>query len=199
MSTPANDLIHSDLFRRPMRGSITPAQARFLGQLPCKLVMWGHHFARLQPGLAADVSEERGLAPGASRGVPRQREGVPEHALCAAPHAERIRQMGPVRGKAIELDPGRQSLGGAGPCAMVGGRGPSGRRRVSEAFYRLEAGIDRHGLSPRIRDRIRMLGAGEGWSAKRRLLCSFVGPEPEGRSDRETPTQLPSFRCSSKV
>ena len=50
----------------------------------------GHHLARLQPPpLAALLSEERDQVSGAGlhRGLSRQREVLPQHALCAAPDA----------------------------------------------------------------------------------------------------------------
>ena len=78
----ANDLVHSELFRPPY-ARITPAQARFLGQR-YKLVMW-------------HLSEERHEIPraGCHRGVPRQRKGFPQHALCASPHAGEDSADGP--------------------------------------------------------------------------------------------------------
>ena len=83
----ANDLIHSELFRPPY-ARITPAQARFLGQR-YKLVMWDI-ISRLQPPpVAPHLPEECHETPraGRHRGVPRQRKGVPQHALRPAPHA----------------------------------------------------------------------------------------------------------------
>ena len=78
----ANDFIHSELFRPPY-ARITPAQARLLGQR-YKLVMWDiisrDYNRRLSPrSCLKNVTKYRGLS--------RQREVLPQHALCAAPDA----------------------------------------------------------------------------------------------------------------
>lgn len=84
----ANDLVHSELFRPPY-ARITPAQARFLGQR-YKLVMWDiisrDYNRKLSPRTCLR-NVTKYLAPGGHRGVPRQRKGVPQHALRPAPHA----------------------------------------------------------------------------------------------------------------
>ena len=84
----ANDLVHSELFRPPY-ARITPAQARFLGQR-YKLVMWDiisrDYNRKLSPRTCLR-NVTKYLAPGGHRGIPRQRKGVPQHALRPAPHA----------------------------------------------------------------------------------------------------------------
>ena len=83
----ANDFMHSELFRPPY-ARITPAQARLLGQR-YKLVMWDIISRDYNRKLAALLSEERDQVSGAGlhRGLSRQREVLPQHALCAAPDA----------------------------------------------------------------------------------------------------------------
>ena len=82
----ANDLIHSELFRPPY-ARITPAQARFLGQR-YKLVMWDIISRDYNRRLSPHLPEERHETPraGRHRGVPRQRKGLPQHALRTSPY-----------------------------------------------------------------------------------------------------------------